>query len=42
MSGTREHLKYSRTESRAWRAVCHDRTLEDVKRVGALMEEQTI
>jgi hypothetical protein len=23
-------------------AVCHDRTFEDVKRVGALMEEQTI
>jgi hypothetical protein len=28
--------------SRARLAVCHDRTFEDVKRVGALMEEQTI
>jgi hypothetical protein len=28
--------------SRAWLAVRHDRTFEDVKRVDALMEEQTI
>jgi hypothetical protein len=28
--------------SRAWLAVRHDRTFADVKRVGALMEEQTI
>jgi hypothetical protein len=28
--------------SRARLAFCHDRTFEDVKRVGALMEEQTI
>jgi hypothetical protein len=28
--------------SRAWLAVHHDRTFEDVKHVGALMEEQTI
>jgi hypothetical protein len=28
--------------SRAWLADRHDRTFEDVKRVGALMEEQTI
>jgi hypothetical protein len=28
--------------SRAWLAVCHNRMVEDVKRVGALMEEQTI
>jgi hypothetical protein len=26
---------------RAWLAVRHDRTFEDVKRVGALMEKQT-
>jgi hypothetical protein len=28
--------------SHARLTVCHDRTFEDVKRVGALMEEQTI
>jgi hypothetical protein len=28
--------------SRAWLVVRHDRTFEDVERVGALMEEQTI
>jgi hypothetical protein len=28
--------------SRAWLIVRHDRTFEDIKRVGALMEEQTI
>jgi hypothetical protein len=28
--------------SRARLTVCHDRTFEDVKHVGALMEEQTI
>jgi hypothetical protein len=28
--------------SHAWLAVCHDRTFEDVKHVGVLMEEQTI
>jgi hypothetical protein len=35
-------LRFEVDWSRARLAVCHDRTFEDVKRVGALMEEQTI